>query len=141
MIAFEKLFKRIQIIGLATLIPFSISCGGSAQNSQIYKLPSGSQIKVNGISRMNSSSGDSALVMSYETEIPIENKEALQKEINEIWSIFQKDVEKASVKVGIIRAVHYEGSGLIRNGNGYGFVYVKGSEGQWHQVEDEAKRN
>jgi len=54
--------------------------------------------------------------MNYETEIPIENKQALRKEVDEIWSIFRKDVEKAEVNAGVIRATHYEGSGLIRTG-------------------------
>src|ERR1051326_7121303 len=104
------------------LLIFTLCCGrGSAQNSQPYKLASGKQIKVNGVGKMNFPNGDSALVMNYETEIPIEDKEALRKEVDEIWSVFQKAVEKAEVKAGVIRATHYEGSGLVRNGKGYGF--------------------
>ena len=80
--------------------------------------------------------GGSALVMNYETEIPIEDKERLRKEVDEIWSVFRKDVEKAEVKAGAIRATHYEGGGLIRNGKGYGFVYVKGDDGKWRLLDD-----
>ena len=132
---------KIKITWLLTLLVFTLCCsGGNAQNSKSYKLPSGKQIKVNSVGKMNFPNGESALVMNYETEIPIEDKEPLRKEVNEIWSVFQKDVEKAEVKAGVIRATHYEGSGLVRNGNGYGFVYVKGDDGKWHLLEDEKEK-
>jgi hypothetical protein len=89
---------------------------------------------------MSFPNGDSALVMNYETEIPIEDMEALRKEVDEIWSVFQKDVEKAEVKAGAIRATHYERSGLVRNGKGYGFVYVKGDDGEWHFLKEKEKK-
>src|SRR5215510_1341012 len=129
---------RLKLTCLVTLLTFTVCCaGGSAQNSQTYNLPSGKQIKVNGVGKMDFPNGDSALVMNYETEIPVENKEALRKEVDEIWSVFQKDVEKAEVKAGVIRATHYEGSGLVRDGKGFGFVFVKGDEGKWHLLDDE----
>lgn len=128
---------RIKVACLITLLIFSLCCGGgSAQNSKTYRLPSGKQIKVTGVGKMNFPNGDSALVMSYETDIPIEDMEALRKEVDEVWSVFQKDVEKAEVKAGVIRATHYEGSGMVRNGKGYGFVYAKGNDGKWHLLDD-----
>ena len=41
------------------------------------------------------------------------------------------DVEKAGASAGVIRATHYEGSGMVRDGKGYGFVYAKGDDGKW----------
>jgi hypothetical protein len=137
----EERIMRVKIIFFALLLCFTFGCGGgNAQTSQTYKLPSGKQIKVNNVGKMNFPNGDSALVMNYETEIPIENKEELSKEVEEIWSVFQKDVEKAEVKAGVIRATHYEGSGVVRNGKGYGFVYVKGEDGKWRRLEDEKEK-
>jgi hypothetical protein len=112
--------------------------GSNAPNSQSYKLPSSKQIKVNNVGRMSFPNGDSALVMNYETEISIDNKEALRKEIDEIWSVFQTDIEKAEVKAGVIRATHYEGS-IVRQGKGYGFVFVKGDDRKW-QLQGDEKR-
>jgi hypothetical protein len=132
---------RIKITCLLTLLIFTLCCsGGNTQNSKPYKLPSGKQIKVNSVGKMNFPNGESALVMNYETEIPIEDKESLRKEVDEIWSVFQKDVEKAGVKAGVIRATHYEGSGLVRNGKGYGFVHVKGDDDKWQLLEDEKEK-
>lgn len=52
--------------------------------------------------------------IDYETEIPIENKEALRKEVDEIMSVFRKDVEDAKAKTVIIDAIHYWLGGLVR---------------------------
>jgi hypothetical protein len=131
---------RNRLVGLTILLSLAIGCAGrNVQNSQAYKLPSGKEIRVNSISKMSFPKGGPALVMNYETDIPIENKEALRKEVNEIWSVFQKDVEKAQVEGAAIRATHYEGSGLVRQGKGYGFVYTKGPDGQWRLLEDDKK--
>lgn len=77
--------------------------------------------------------------MNYETAIPIEDKMALRKEVDEIWDVFQKDVEAAQLKAGVIRATHIEGSGFVKSGKGYGFVFAKSDDGKWHCLEDEKR--
>ena len=118
----------------------AVACGATnGQGSKLLKLPSGKQIKVTGVGRMNFPNGDSALVMNYETDIPIEDMVALRKEVDEIWSVFQKDVDAAQLKTGIIRATHVEGSGFVKTGKGYGFVFEKRDDGRWHCSEDDKK--
>ena len=75
--------------------------------------------------------------MSYLTDISIDDKAALRKEIDEIWSVFQTDVENAHLKAGVIRATHLEGNSFIKNGKGYGFVFVKREGGKWHCLDDD----
>jgi hypothetical protein len=77
--------------------------------------------------------------MNYETDIPIEEKVILRKEVDEVWAMFQNEVEAAQVKAGVIRATHVEGSGFVKSGKGYGFVFVKSDDGKWHCLEDEKK--
>ena len=125
-------------ISLCLLLVF-VGCMSTGQNYQSYKLPSGKEIKVTGIMRMDFPNSDPALVFNYQTDIPIDGKQALRKEVDEIWSVFQKDVEKANLKSGAIRATHVEGTGLIKSGKGYGFVFVKRDDGQWHCLEDDGK--
>lgn len=127
---------------LATILILIVAfgCGGnSAQNSKSFKLPSGKQIKVTGVGKMDFPNNGSALVMNYETDIPIEDKLALRKEVDEIWSVFQKDVEAAQLKAGVIRATHVEGSGFVKSGKGYGFVFARRDDGRWHCLEDDKK--
>lgn len=84
----------------------------------------------------NSGSG---LVLNYETDISIEDKVALCKEVGELWEVFQKDDEASQLKAGVIRATHVEGSGLVQSGMGYGFVFAKRDDGRWHCLEDDQK--
>ncbi|MBA2494658.1 MAG: hypothetical protein H0V31_08185 [Acidobacteria bacterium] len=83
--------------------------------------------------------GDSALVMNYETDISIEDMPELRKEVDEIWEVFQKDVEAANLKAAAIRAVHNENDGFIKIGKGYGFIFIKQDDGTWHWLDDEEK--
>ncbi|MGB7208091.1 MAG: hypothetical protein WBD27_05465 [Pyrinomonadaceae bacterium] len=83
--------------------------------------------------------GDPALVMMYETEIPIEHKSKLRKEVDEIWRVFRKDVEASNFKAGAIRAANHESDGYVRTGNGYGFVFIKQEDGSWYCIDDKEK--
>ena len=113
------------------------ACGKQAQNYKSFKLPSGKEIKVTGVGKMDFPNSDPALVMNYLTDISIDDKVALRKEVDEIWSVFQKDVESAKLNAGVIRATHVEGSGFVKSGKGYGFVFVKRDDGKWHCLDDD----
>jgi len=91
------------------------------------------------IHKMDFPNGDSALVMEYQTDIPIDKMEALRSEVDWIWEAFAVDVENARLKTGVIRAVHPNGTGLVTTSKGYGFVFVKRDDGKWHCLEDEKK--
>jgi len=123
-------------IGLIVAAAF-LSCTSTTQNFKLFKLPSGKEIKITGINKMDFAKGDSALVMNYLSDISIDDKTALRQEIDEIWTAFQSDVENAHLKAGVIRATHVEGSGLVKSGKGYGFVFVKRDDGKWHCLEDD----
>lgn len=128
-------------IGSVVILLFILSgCGiNTGPNSQLYKLPSGKQIKITGMNKMDFPNSGSALVLNYQTDIPIDDKVALRREVDEIWGAFQKDVEAANLKGGVIRATHLEGTGLVKTGKGYGFVFVKRDDGNWHCLEDDKK--
>jgi hypothetical protein len=97
---------------------------------------SAKQFRVTGVGQMNFSNGESALVLNYETDIPIKDKDSLRKEVDTIWETFRKDVEKAQLKSGVIRATHYESTGFLRQGKGFGFVFHKGDDGKWRLLDD-----
>ncbi|HRI02963.1 MAG TPA: hypothetical protein PLL77_04395 [Pyrinomonadaceae bacterium] len=88
-------------------------------------LPSGRKIVVNSANKMDFNSGEpSALVLNYTTSISIDNSAELRTEVDEVWSLFVKDVEAAKLTVGALRPV---------NGpKGFGFVFRKRDDGTWH---------
>lgn len=130
---------RLRLSIVLLLIVASMSCGNQTQNFKLFKLPSGKEIKVTGMGKMDFPNSDSALVMNYLTDISIDDKVALRKEADEIWRVFQKDVENANLKAGVIRATHVEESGFVKSGKGYGFVFVKREDGKWHCLDDDKK--
>jgi len=79
------------------------------------------------------------MILNCETDISIDDTPNLRKEAGEIWSIFQKDVEGAHMTNGVIRITHPEDSGLVTHSKGYGFVFEKRADGQWHCLQDEKK--
>ncbi len=59
----------LKIASVLILLLFIAGCGGSnAQNSQLFKLPSGKEIKVTGMNKMAFQNGDTALILNYETD-------------------------------------------------------------------------
>ena len=119
------------------LLLICIACGSQAENYKTFRLPSGKEIKITSMGKMDFPNSEPALVMNYLTDISIDNKVALRKEVDEIWGVFQKDVENANLKAGVIRATHVEGSGFVKSGQGYGFVFVKRDDGKWHCLDDD----
>ncbi len=105
----------------------------------VTTLPSGKQIKIVAITPMHFANGSDALILNCETDISIGDKTALRKQADEIWSKFRNNVEDAKMTNGVIRVTHPEGSGLITHSKGYGFVFEKRADDQWHCLEDEKK--
>ena len=128
---------KIKLAVALSILVACIACSSQAQNFKAFKLPSGKEIKITGMVKMDFPNSDPALVLNYLTDIPIDNKVELRKEIDEVWSVFRVDVEKAKLNAGVIRATHMEGSGFVTSGKGYGYVFVKSDDGQWHCTEDD----
>ena len=126
--------KRKLSITLILLI-ICAGCRSQLPKQKSTKLPSGKEINVTSIIRMDFPNSEPGLVMSYLTDISIDDKVALRKEVDEIWSLFKKDVEDAGLRTGIIRATHMEGT-FVKSGKGYGFVFQKRDDGKWHCLED-----
>ena len=125
------------------LLLVGLLCSGCSRQapSPLTTLPSGKQIKITSIVPMHFPDGEDALILNCETDISISDMPDLRKQIDEIWSIFRKNVEGAGMTNGIIRITHPEGSGLITRSQGYGFVFQKRADGQWHCQEDGGKWN
>jgi hypothetical protein len=70
------------------LLIFSGCSLNTGSNSQLYKLPSGKQVKITSMNKMDFPNSGSALVLNYQIDIPIDDKVALRKEVDEIWGVF-----------------------------------------------------
>jgi hypothetical protein len=70
-------------------------------------------------------------MLKYETELSIDDKQALEKEASEIWLSFRVDVEKAQFNNAIISANEKAGPGFFTHSRGFNFVFSRAPDGQW----------
>ena len=101
---------------------------------QIQQLPSGKPVKVLGMTKMFFSHGDPALILKYQTDLPIDDVPALTKEADEIWSSFRVNVESAGLSAGMISANTPPKGFILTTSKSYNFVYKKSADGQWSRA-------
>jgi hypothetical protein len=98
---------RVKVITLALLL--QLTPGSSTRNTQNFKtytLPSGKQVTVESVVKVHTE-GYSLFKLHYDTKLPIMNKKLLRKEVEEVWSVFQKDVEDDEIERGEVQVTHY----------------------------------
>jgi hypothetical protein len=102
-----------------------------SQESSVMKLHSGKEVLVLGIGKLSFSNDSPALMLKYQTELSIDDREALRKEVDEVWEQFQPDVEKAGLVQGIVSANEPPKGGFIKHNRTFNFVYKKMPSGKW----------
>jgi hypothetical protein len=107
----------------------------AAPPSQLVTLESGKVVRILRITKQYFTSGEVALMLSYETKTPLEDKVALGKESDELWKRFKFDVEAAHLTDAFIDAnAKPIGIGFITTNRSFHFQYKLGSNGQWSRV-------
>ena len=107
------------------------SCGGSTPKYRVTTLPSGKQVKVLGVGNISFSKGEPALMLKYQTDLSIDDKDAIAREVTEIWGSFRADAEKGQFKNAIISVNEIPKGGFIKTNRTQNFVYQKSSDGNW----------
>jgi hypothetical protein len=116
---------------------FVVGCeANKAGNPPSYKLPSGKQLKLIGITKTEIGDTGPTLEFNYETAIAMADTKALREEVDDIWKTFRKDVEKANLHRALIRPTHIEGDAAVKSGAFLTFVFKKQDDGKWICVED-----
>jgi hypothetical protein len=125
------LAKMLRAIALIAALAAVHVCVADETAYRLATLPSGKQIKVLGVGQMAFTEGPPGLMLKYETDIPIENVPALEREADEIWLSFRSDVERAGLRVGIVSANEKPSGFIITKNRGYNFVFERGADGRW----------
>ena len=119
---------------LIALMTFVLVGSSSAENYKVITLPSGKQIKALGIVRLAFTKGTPALMFKYQTDLPIDDIPALEKESDEIWSGFRFDVEKEGFTNAVISPTDEPKGFIVTTSKSYNFVYVRDASGQWSRL-------
>jgi hypothetical protein len=123
---------------LAVTALFLLMAKSTALADHPTTLGSGKTIQLLAMGPMKFASGDSALMLKYQTAIPLTDMASLRKEVEEVWDHFQIDVEHGSYQQAIISANEPEGSGILTQNQGYNFIFQK-KEGSWRLLEGDNK--
>ncbi len=106
----------------------------SGTTPRIVTLPSGRTVKVLGVGPIRFSSGETGLILTYQTDLKVSDQDALRKEVDEIWRSFQIDAEKANVRSAIITASEVPEGMIIKRSHEYNFVFQKSDDGTWQNL-------
>jgi len=135
-------FMNRRVLSLSLLALFAVfltaPCASAApqalaENTTV-KLPSGHTIKVLSVSKVEFSKGVMAIMVRYQTSLSVDETKALSQEVDDVWKIAVKDVERAGYKEAIISSNEVPKGMFIYATHMLNFLYEKGSDGKWTRL-------
>jgi hypothetical protein len=102
--------------------------------NQLLKLPSGRTAKILSVSKVEYSKGVMALMLRYQTTLSVDERKALSQEVDEVWKIAVKDVERYGYGEAIISSNEVPKGIFITANRMENFIYEKGADGKWTRL-------
>jgi hypothetical protein len=118
----------IPILALLLVLP---ALAGPLYPDEMIKLPSGHSVKILSLSRIESSDGVTALMIRYQTPLSIDQHKALSDEVDDVWRIAIKDVERGGYHEAIISSNEVPKGIIFHTSRMMEFVYDKNADGKW----------
>ncbi len=132
--------RRVPLLALFTLAAVLLSAPRSFAapfvlvEDETLKLPCGHTIKVLSVTKIEFSKGVPALMVRYQTPITVEEGKALTQEVDDVWKIAVKDVDRYGFREAIISS-NEEPKGIFISANHMlNFLYEKGQDGKWTRL-------
>lgn len=120
---------RVAMIALAFVA--LVGCGPGGLFQPAYTLPSGKTVPLLSLKTTYSSTGGSTMMLRYETALPITDMPGIEKEMEEVWSAFRLEVEKAGHANAIIQ-VNTPSEGIVFTvKKAHTHVYAQSQDGKW----------
>ena len=131
----KQITQLSHIVPLATIVILLVGDATAAQSS--VRLKSGKEVKVVKVGSVYGQGMKKlAVELQYETELKVSDLAALRQEADQVWEVFQPEVEKANEKTAIVSAVEKRPPGVVTKSEGYNFVFEKRADGTWHCLDD-----
>jgi hypothetical protein len=116
---------------LGPLLVLAACTAGPGPQYTIQRLPSGKAVKVIGVMKMHFSKGEPALMLTYQTDLRIDDAAALRQEVEEIWPVFRVNVEQAQLGGAVISAREAPTGLFIKKSRGHNFIVARDEAGAW----------
>jgi hypothetical protein len=123
------------LFGCAFLaLTLSRSQAAPLTENEVLKLPSGRIAKILSVSKIEYSKGVMALMVRYQTTLSVDERKALSQEVDEVWKIAVKDVERYGYNDAIISSNEVPKGIFITANRMENFIYEKGADGKWTRL-------
>ena len=120
--------RWLSALALATLVG---ACHEVDQTDS-WDLPSGERVTIIGVNKLYYSAGsDWALVVNYESAVPLDRGDALRREVDDVWSVFKNKVDRAGVRYAIVSANAPTSGGIVTSRGSVSYLFTRASSGQW----------
>ena len=104
------------------------------EENQTIKLPCGRVIKVLSVSKVEYSKGVMALMVRYETRLSVEERKALSEEVDEVWKLTEKQVERLGYGEAILSSNEVPKGIFVTTDRMQNFIFEKGPDGKWTRL-------
>ena len=120
---------------------FALALGGFVslraaplQENESVKLPCGRTVKVLSISKVEYSKGVMALLVRYQTTLSVEQRKALSEEVDDVWKLTEKQVERLGYGEAILSSNEVPKGIFLTANRMQNFIFEKGSDGKWSRL-------
>lgn len=102
--------------------------------NQVIKLPNGQTVKVLSVSKVESSKGVMAVMVRYQTSLSIDEHKALSDEVDAVWKIAVKDVDRTGYSEAILSSTEVRKGIFLTANRMLNFIFEKGADGKWTRL-------
>ena len=134
---FLEAYVRTRICSSLLVLVALLGCS-TGPAPRTVRLPSGRTVRILGMGPIRIASGETGLILNYQTDLKISDLDNLRKEVDEIWPVFQVDAEKAKVPFAVISANEVPEGIIVKRNQQYNFVFQKSADGTWHSLTNNA---
>ena len=117
------------------LLPLLPALAGPLYPDEVVKLASGHSVKILSVSKIESSDGLTALMIRYQTALSIDQHKALSDEVDDVWKVAIRDVERGGFREAIISSNEVPRGIIFHTSRMMEFVYDKGADGKWVRLD------
>jgi hypothetical protein len=133
---------RVQERGIllvaAMIVALALSGCSAGPRTTGQALSSGRTVRIISVAPMTFPESGPALILKYQTDLKVDQMTPLTQEVDEIWTDFKPQVEKAGFNGAAITAEEVPSGWPIYHSNAYTFVYTRQSDGTWQRLSSES---
>lgn len=129
----HRRFAPALFLGLVFGLLTPLSAAPLHENETL-KLACGRTVKVLSVSRIEYSKGVPALMVRYQTTLSVEARKLLSEEVDDVFKIAQKQVERDGFHEAVISSNEVSHGMIVTTNRTLNFIFERGADGKWTRI-------